>query len=54
VFLVERAAEGASALLPTPRLDGWAWAALAILPLGAGAVAVAAARIAALLWLRRR
>lgn len=54
VYLVERAAEGASALLPTPRLNGWAWFALALLPLGAGAVAVGAARLAALIWLRRQ
>ncbi len=53
-LLVERAAAGAASLLPTPRLTNWHWAILASLPLLAGAVAVSAARIAALVWLRRR
>lgn len=54
VYLVERAATGASALLPTPHLTGWAWATLALLPFAAAGIAIAAARLAALAWLRRR
>lgn len=54
VALVERAAQGAEGLIPTPRLANWHWAVLAGLPLLAGAAAVLAARAAALLWLKRR
>jgi len=51
--LVERAAADAEGLLPTPRLLDWHWAMLACLPLVAALVAVVAARVAALLWLKR-
>lgn len=53
IFLVERAAADAQALVPAPRMTDWHWAALACLPLASGLVAVAAARLAARLWLRR-
>lgn len=53
VLLVERAAEGAQGLIPTPRMADWHWLMLAALPVLAGLVAVMSARSAALVWLRR-